>query len=321
MLLHAVASLAAYEPPGLLKGLVEAKFREVEQLRKLPDARDDGPWGLRLGYPAQSASYALTRALSADPGGLALVADLKRASPGERLGDTVEITPSLDVRDELRRASEAGLTAAMINVDRTSYGGEMRDLREARSCVEPLAAAGRRSPLPLVCKDLIVDPLQIAIAVAEGADAVLLIAAASAGDLPALLDACTLMGVEALVEVHTADELRLATECGASLLLVNQRDRATGRLVPGHAASLAPALPPDAIRIAGGGVARVDQVRTLRRAGYDGVVLGRALATFGGPELLSQLGKEAPMGSPADAFNVKVEVAEPPPSVESEYAP
>ena len=85
--------------------------------------------------------------------------------------------------------------------------------------------------------------------------------------------------------------------------------------------SLAPALPPDAIRIAGGGVARVDQVRTLRRAGYDGVVLGRALATFGGPELLSQLGKEAPMGSPADAFAVKVEVAEPPPSVESEYAP
>ena len=65
----------------------------------------------------------------------------------------------------------------------------------------------------------------------------------------------------------------------------------------------------------------VDQVRTLRRAGYDGVVLGRALATFGGPELLAQLGKEAPMGSPADAFAVKVEVAEPPPSVESEYAP
>ena len=78
MLLATAASLAAYEPPGLLKGLVEAKFREVEQLRKLPDARDDGPWGLRLGYPAQSASYALTRALSADPGGLALVADLKR---------------------------------------------------------------------------------------------------------------------------------------------------------------------------------------------------------------------------------------------------
>ena len=92
--------------------------------------------------------------------------------------------------------------------------------------------------------------------------------------------------------------------------------------MPGHAASLAPALPPDAIRIAGGGVARVDQVRTLRRAGYDGVVLGRALATLGGPELLSRLGKEAPMGSArADAFAVKVEVAEPPPSVESECAP
>ena len=77
------------------------------------------------------------------------------------------------------------------------------------------------------------------------------------------------MGCEALVEVHTRDEIQLAEECGAALFLVNERDRATGRLVRGHASALAPALPPDATCLACGGIQRIDQVRALRRAGYD----------------------------------------------------
>ena len=66
--------------------------------------------------------------------------------------------------------------------------------------------------------------------------------------------------------------------CAQGLLLVNERDRATGELVIGQAAGMAPLLPPDATCLACGGIKRVDQVRTLRRAGYDGVVLGRSLA-------------------------------------------
>ena len=50
---------------------------------------------------------------------------------------------------------------------------------------------------------------------------------------------------------------------------LGQRDRATGRLVRGHASALAPALPPDATCLACGGIQRIDQVRALRRAGYD----------------------------------------------------
>jgi indole-3-glycerol phosphate synthase len=64
----------------------------------------------------------------------------------------------------------------------------------------------------------------------------------------------------------------------AGILLVNERDRATGSLVVGQAAAIAPLLPPDAQTLACGGISRIDQVRTLRKAGYDGIVLGRALA-------------------------------------------
>ena len=74
------------------------------------------------------------------------------------------------------------------------------------SVSSPSLQAGRSAEaaaLPIVAKDLMIDPIQIAQAISQGADAVLLVASAVADDLPALLDACTLMGCEALVEAHT----------------------------------------------------------------------------------------------------------------------
>lgn len=77
--------------------------------------------------------------------------------------------------------------------------------------------------------------------------------------------------------MHTPDELAVAIGCVAPIVLVNQRDRATGKVIAGQAAAMAPLLPQDATCLACGGISRLDQVRTLRRAGYDGIVLGRAL--------------------------------------------
>ena len=70
-----------------------------------------------------------------------------------------------------------------------------------------------------------------------GANAVVLIAAAALPDLPVLLDTCTLLGLEALVEVHTPDEVAVAAGCGAGILIVNERDRATGQLILGQASA------------------------------------------------------------------------------------
>jgi indole-3-glycerol phosphate synthase len=269
-----------YTPPGVLAQLVEEKRREVDRLRSLPEAREDGPWSLRLGYPATSSSYNLGRALGWKRGRPAVLCDIKRTSPTGELGRTVPIAPDLAVSSMLSEVSRLGVDGAMICTDLASYGGSVADLKDANAYVQGSRAAGpssSRSPMPIVVKDLVVDPLQIARAACEGATAVVLIAAAVMPDLKELMDTCTLLGLEALVEVHTPQEVEVATELGAMMLLVNERDRATGQLVLGQAAGMAAMLPPDATCLACGGISRLDQVRTLRRAGYDGFVIGRAL--------------------------------------------
>jgi len=313
--------VSAYAPLGLLAAQVEQKRREVERLRALPEAREDGPWALRLAYPASAAHYGLARAVVERRGRRpAVLVDLKRASPGARLGASEAVDPTLDVPAAVRRARQLGAAGALVAVDQPLYGGSLRDLSEAAAACAPAS----EPPLPLVAKDLFVDPLQLARAAHAGATAVLLIAAAVLPDLPALLDTCTLLGLEALVEVHTPDELHVASECGAPLLLVNERDRATGKLVPGQAAAMASHLPGDAtLALACGGLARLDQARALRRAGYDGLVLGRAWTDERSAEaLLAQLEGEFD-DAPARLVTVPTVIgaSEPPPEQLPEEIP
>ena len=297
MLALAIAA-AAYTPPGVLASLVDEKRREVDRMRKLPEAREDGPWQLRLGYPADDSSFALGHALGWRPERPVVLADLKRASPGGRIGVTETLAPGLDVNEALLRVRDLGAVGALVGTDLTSYGSSPRDLKDA--CMfarEKLpSAAGGGDAMPIVAKDLFIDPLQIARAACDGARAIVLVAAAALPDLPALLDTCTLLGLETIVEVHTPEEVTVASESGAGILLVNERDRATGQLVTGQAAGLAPLLPPDVMCLACGGISRVEHVRALRRAGYDGFVIGRAL--LGDPrtadKLMSAIEAEAP---------------------------
>ncbi len=78
--------------------------------------------------------------------------------------------------------------------------------------------------------------IQIAQAIEKGASGVLLITAVVGNDLETLLNSCTIMGVEALVEVHTPNELEFALAQGATLFLVNNWDRLSGKLFPDQVA-------------------------------------------------------------------------------------
>jgi len=308
LLLFSTAWLAAYTPPGVLASLVDDKRREVDRMRKLPEAREDGPWKLRLGYPAESSSYALGRAIGWRSDTPVVLADLKRASPTGKLGATVSVAPGLVVTDSLSRVRELGAIGALVSTDLTSYGGGPRDLKDACTYARQQlpSSAGGDDAMPIIAKDLIIDPLQIARAACDGAKAVLLVASAALPDLPALLDTCTLRGLVALVVVHTPLEVAGATVCGASLILVNERDRATGELVNGQAVGIAALLPPDVTCLACGGISRLDQVRTLRRAGYDGFVLGRSL--LGDPRdaeaLMAAIAAEQPVQRWSEVISV-----------------
>ena len=104
---------AAYTPPGLLARVVERKRREVDRLHRLPDARDDGPWALRLAYPASQASYRLAEACGWKREKPVVIGDLKRAS-GAIDGGIDAVWPELAYPAAIGRLLELGCDAAMV---------------------------------------------------------------------------------------------------------------------------------------------------------------------------------------------------------------
>ena len=146
-------------------------------------------------------------------GGLAVIAEIKRASPSKGA-----IAPALDAAARARAYERAGADAVSVLTEPTRFAGSLADLE---------AVAGSVT-LPVLRKDFIVDPYQIWEAAAAGAAAVLLIAAALDGDeLAALLGECAAIGLDALVEVHDEDDLLRAELAGARLVGVNNRDLRT----------------------------------------------------------------------------------------------
>lgn len=85
-----------------------------------------------------------------------------------------------------------------------------------------------RGRTAVIAKDIIISPLQIADALERGADGVVLHASILGRSLESMLDAATIMGTEAIVEVHTPDECEHALEIGATTLMVNNWDRVDG---------------------------------------------------------------------------------------------
>jgi isopentenyl diphosphate isomerase/L-lactate dehydrogenase-like FMN-dependent dehydrogenase len=131
--------------------------------------------------------------------------------------------------------------------------------------------------LPCLRKDFLVDAYQIEEALAHGADAVLVIAAAVApGVGEELLASAAAAGLDVLVEVHDAAELDWAVRAGAAVIGINNRDLKTFRVTLETAERLAPLAPPDAIVVAESGVRSAEDVRRMTAAGARAVLVGEA---------------------------------------------
>jgi len=194
---------------------------------------------------------------------MACIAEFKRRSPSRgwihREADVVPVA----------RAYEAASAAGMsVLTDTPFFGGSLDDLRRAR------AASG----LPILRKDFLVDPYQVAEARAAGADAVLLIVAAlSDRDLHLLLAETGRWGMEALVETHDADEVARAVAAGANIVGVNHRDLGTFEMNMDLAARMRSLIPPDRLVVAESGIKTADDVRRLRASGIDAILVGEML--------------------------------------------
>ena len=160
-----------------------------------------------------------------------------------------------------------------------SFGGTLDDLESVRAAVT----------IPVLRKDFIGDPYQVFEARAAGADIVLLIVAALAQ--PLLVELNELigeLGMTALVETHSRDELDRAVDLGAQLIGVNARNLSTFELDQNLFGILVERIPAGVIRVAESAVKTRDDVARYRADGADVVLIGEALVTSDPIETLTE---------------------------------
>ena len=201
------------------------------------------------------------QALSAP--GLSFICEVKKASPSK--GVIAEDFPYLQIAEEYEAA---GAAAISVLTEPEYFLGSDQYLREIAARVK----------IPVLRKDFVIDAYQIYEAKILGAQAVLLICA--------LLDTATLaqyiaaageLGLSALVEIHNEAEAEQALAAGARIIGINNRDLSTFNVDLGLSARLRKLIPAGIITVAESGLKSPDDLRALKDAGIDAVLIGESL--------------------------------------------
>ena len=194
-----------------------------------------------------------------------ILAEIKRASPSR--GALADITDPA----ALAVSYEAGGASAIsVLTEGRRFHGSLTDLEQVRAAVS----------IPILRKDFIGTPYQVFEARAAGADLVLLIVAAlDQATLVSLHDLIQELGMTALIETHSGDEVNRAVDIGASLVGVNARNLSTFELDPHLFGTLADKIPAGVIRVAESAVKTAADVAHYRADGADVVLVGEALVT------------------------------------------
>jgi indole-3-glycerol phosphate synthase len=194
--------------------------------------------------------------------GMGLIAEVKRASPSA--GEIAEADPG----EQAARYQEGGARAISVLTEARYFGGTLADLRLVRA----------HSALPVLRKDFIVHPAQVLEARANGADAVLLIVAAlDDSELAGLLATASDLGMTALVEGHTEDEVDRAVGSGAPVIGVNSRDLESLDVDFDRGLGLLGRVPGDRVRVFESGIGSRDDVSRAEGAGANAVLVGETL--------------------------------------------
>jgi indole-3-glycerol phosphate synthase len=243
---------------SILEAIVRDKRAEVDARRAAVSLTELERRCRDLAPPRDFAA-----ALRPAAGGVALIAEVKRASPSRGV-----LAAGLDPATLARTYAAGGAAAISVLTDRKYFHGSLDDLGAVRAAVAT----------PLLRKDFTLDEYQLWESRAAGADAVLLIVAilepARLGDL---LHAAKGLGLAALVEVHSAGELDRALQVGASILGINNRDLTTFETRLETTLALAPTVPPGPVVVGESGYEHAEEVRRAVAAGVHAVLVGEAL--------------------------------------------
>ena len=217
--------------------------------------------GLRQSVAAAPAPRDFRQALRRT--GVALIAECKERSPSggllQRPYDPVRLA---------QRYAANGAAAISVLTEPEFFGGSLDHLQAVRAAVD----------VPVLCKDFIIDPIQILAARAAGADAVLLIVGVlDDGTLRDLQAQATRLSMQAVVEVHSADEVDRALRADASIIGINNRDLTTMKTDRATTVRLRPLIPAGRVVISESGIESRADVDELRRCGVDAVLVGESL--------------------------------------------
>jgi indole-3-glycerol phosphate synthase len=211
----------------------------------------------------RSEPHVLRRALMQNDR-INIIAEIKRASPSKGI-----INDKIDVAETARNYEKAGACAVSILTEEDKFKGSLKDLREARAAIS----------LPILRKDFIFDEFQIYETAETGANAILLIAA--------MLDDKTLarfyhlaehiLGLDALVEVHTLDEMKRAEKIGAKIIGINNRDLRSFDVSLEISRELIKHAPPNVLPVSESGLKTRADLYELRNLGFKGFLIGETL--------------------------------------------
>jgi len=243
-----------------LQEILEVKNGEVAKL--LPRAEH-----LRVAALQRNDFRSFARALDRGPDALALIAEVKKASPSAGT-----ISASFDPVRIARSYEAAGAHAVSVLTDATFFQGSLNHLTKVREAIA----------VPCLRKDFIIDKTQIYEACVAGADAILLIVAAlQQRQLAELYQAAEICQLDALVEVHTFEELDRALEVGARIIGINNRDLTTLQVDLETTEKISEEVPAGVILVSESGLKTAADTRRVFTCGCDAILVGESLMRSG----------------------------------------
>lgn len=211
-----------------------------------------------------------------DPEVVGVIAEVKKCSPSAG-----EIAPDCEASKQALHYQDGGAACISVLTEPKFFGGSFVDLSDVADAVD----------IPVLCKDFVVDPVQLFAARGHGADAVLLMVSVLGDSIGEYLDVAGTLGLTALVEIHSEAELAIALDASAELIGVNSRDLRTLDVTPEKVAPLLRlAREAGAVVVAESGVRNRADVQRAAHNGADAVLVGEALMRSDFPEdVLSEL--------------------------------
>lgn len=240
----------------ILDQLVEATKVRIEKEKKEIPLEIVKEKALKM----EKGDFAFEKAIK--EGDISFICEVKKASPSK--GVIAEDFPYVQIAKDYE---EAGVNCISVLTEPDYFKGDKKYLKEISEQVS----------IPIIRKDFVIDEYMIYDGKIHGASCVLLICSILNRDtIKKYINICDDLGISALVEAHDENEIKMAIDAGARMIGVNNRDLKTFTVDIGNSERLRKLVPDDILFIAESGIKTNKDIKRLRDANVNGVLIGEA---------------------------------------------